>query len=419
MLIQLIYCSVARRDFSSRNLSTLLRVARQNNARDNITGMLLYAEHSFFQVLEGEEQQVAALFDTIRKDPRHHNLTVIIREPIPERSFGNWTMGYADVTPEEVSEILGANSFMVESQLSLNVNRSRATKLLTAFKQGHWRARVSDQDVETEQAPGMPASDFMYAPAQADRKLASETYSFAFQPIISARNRHVFSYEALLRGRNGEPARHVLNNVVPEDIGPLDEESRLLAINLAANLGLHTHLNLNMIPSTAISSPETVPAILASAESCGIQPEQIILEVLESEMIEDFDLFTGAIHEHRNSGIRFAIDDFGAGYAGLNLLAEFQPHLIKLDMHLVRDIHARGPRQAIVRGLLSTCRELGIDVIAEGVESEAEFVWLRQEGIDLFQGYLLAKPSFEYLSGDFYLPAPNAGRASGDRPSTG
>ena len=101
-----------------------------------------------------------------------------------------------------------------------------------------------------------------------------------------------------------------------------------------------------------------------------------------------------------------AIDDFGAGYAGLNLLAEFQPHLIKLDMHLVRDIHAKGPRQAIVRGLLSTCRDLGIDVIAEGIETEEEFFWLRQEGIDLFQGYLLAKPAFEQLAAEFHLPEP-------------
>ena len=406
MLIQLIYCSVARRDFSPRNLSTLLRVARQNNARENITGMLLYAERSFFQVLEGEEQHVTALFDTIRKDPRHHNLTVIIQEPIPERSFGNWTMGYADITPEEVSSILGANSFLVDEQFSVEANRSRATKLLTAFKQGHWRARVTNQQVETEQAADLRGSDVMFAPARADQRLTSDTYSFAFQPIISARNRHVFSYEALLRGLNGESARHVLNNVAPADIGPLDEESRLLAINLAANLGLATHLNLNIIPSTAISSPETVPSILSSAAAHGIQPEQIVLEVLESEMIEDFDLFTGAIREHRDSGIRFAIDDFGAGYAGLNLLAEFQPHLIKLDMHLVRDIHAKGPRQAIVRGLLSTCRDLGIDVIAEGIETEEEFFWLRQEGIDLFQGYLLAKPAFEQLAAEFHLPEP-------------
>ena len=97
--------------------------------------------------------------------------------------------------------------------------------------------------------------------------------------------------------------------------------------------------------------------------------------------------------------MRVAIDDFGAGHSGLNLLAEFQPDLLKLDMNLVRDIHTHGPRQAIVRGILQTCGDLAIDVIAEGVETEPEFAWFEAHDVELFQGYFFAKSGFECLPG--------------------
>ena len=90
-----------------------------------------------------------------------------------------------------------------------------------------------------------------------------------------------------------------------------------------------------------------------------------------------------------------AIDDFGAGYSGLNLLTDFQPDQIKLDMKLIRGIEHHGPRQAIVHAIDQVCRDLGIDVIAEGVETAEEYAWLANEGVQLFQGYLFAKPAFE------------------------
>jgi len=404
MLIQLIYCSVASRMFSHEELSGLLRLARQNNAKEDITGMLLYAEGSFFQILEGEEEKTRLLFEKIEKDRRHHSITIIIQEPIAERSFGDWTMGYADITTEDLDTIIGSNDFLVKGQSFAQFGKGRAKKLLAAFKYGHWRAKISDFDTPFDKPSRISQDNPDYSPAVAKELNCNDKYSFAFQPIVNAKTRQVFSYEALLRGHKNESAQQVLNSVDPSEIGYLDGQSRILAINLAAYLGLSTHLNLNIIPSNVISSPTTIPSILRAAEQFQILPEQIVLEILESEIIEDFEIFTGAICEYRSSGLLFAIDDFGAGYAGLNLLAEFQPHLIKLDLHLIRDVHSRGPRQAIIRGLLRTCFDLGIDIIAEGVETESEYRWLRDEGIDLFQGYLFAKPEFESLSTNFYLP---------------
>ena len=92
-----------------------------------------------------------------------------------------------------------------------------------------------------------------------------------------------------------------------------------------------------------------------------------------------------------------AIDDFGAGYAGLNLLAEFQPDIVKLDMALVRGIDTNLPRQAIIAGILGICRMLNVRVIGEGIETVGEMQTLRDLGVELMQGYLFARPAFEEL----------------------
>jgi EAL domain-containing protein (putative c-di-GMP-specific phosphodiesterase class I) len=99
--------------------------------------------------------------------------------------------------------------------------------------------------------------------------------------------------------------------------------------------------------------------------------------------------------EVRALGVRLAIDDFGADYAGLDLLAGLEPDQIKLDMRLIRGIERQGPRQAIVRAIRLACFELGTDVVAEGVETVAEYAWLAEQNIRLFQGYLFARPAFE------------------------
>ena len=96
-------------------------------------------------------------------------------------------------------------------------------------------------------------------------------------------------------------------------------------------------------------------------------------------------------------GFRTAIDDFGAGYAGLNLLAEFQPDIIKIDMDLVRDINSNKAKQAIVSGIVFICKQLNIKVLAEGIETKAERDFLLNTGISLLQGYLFCKPAFQAI----------------------
>jgi blue light- and temperature-responsive anti-repressor len=228
-------------------------------------------------------------------------------------------------------------------------------------------------------------------------------FSFAYQPIVDVKKGEIVSFEALVRGINNEPAYAVLNGLSPDQIARFEKEGRLKAIALAVKLGLPCHINLNMMPNT-IAGDDGSPLddTVAAGVLQGLRPEQLILEMTENDIIQNFARFEQRVAQCRAIGVKFAIDDFGAGYSGLNLLAEFQPDILKLDMALIRNIHSRGPRQAIVRGILRTSEDLGIDVLAEGVETMGEYEWLYGEGIVLFQGYLFSRPSFEALSTAYF-----------------
>ena len=228
-------------------------------------------------------------------------------------------------------------------------------------------------------------------------------FSFAFQPIVDTHTRTVYSHEALMRGLNNEPAFAVIGRYSPRQMAAFDAACRAKAIEVAVRIGLKSHLNLNFLPSAADDPEVGLASTIEAARRHSFPLERIIAEATEGEVIGDHAKFARIVNEYRRVGIRLAIDDFGAGYAGLNLLAEFQPDIVKLDMGLVRGIESNGPRQAIVRAIIQVSVDLGIDVIAEGVETIEEFSWFSNQGVNLFQGYLFAKPSFEAMP-PFLIP---------------
>jgi EAL domain-containing protein (putative c-di-GMP-specific phosphodiesterase class I) len=226
--------------------------------------------------------------------------------------------------------------------------------------------------------------------------------SFAFQPIADIESRTVFAYEALVRGARGEPAGQVFAAVAPEALHHFDHDARITAVTLAARLGLRSKISLNLLPGSLDALPDCLETLLERAKHAGLSHEQLLIEVTEGEAIQRPMEFIQRLSRYRAYGVRLAIDDFGAGYSGLNLLSEFQPDLIKLDMHLVRDIDRAGPRQAIARGILQVCDDLGIEVIAEGIETIGEYRWFKRIGVRLFQGYLLGRPTFELLEAPLF-----------------
>jgi blue light- and temperature-responsive anti-repressor len=235
------------------------------------------------------------------------------------------------------------------------------------------------------------------APGGLSLHVSTLDFTFAFQPIVDVTRRSVYAQEALIRGTRNESAAQILGSSVGAEIYELDERARARAIELASRLNVECYLSINFMPNCMATSPHTLDNTLSAAEKCGFPIERLILEVTEGEIIRDMQLFATVISRCRARGVRVAIDDFGAGHSGLNLLAEFQPDLLKLDMFLVRNIHTHGPRQAIVRGILQTCGDLGIDVIAEGIETKPEFSWFQAHDVRLFQGYFFARPGFECL----------------------
>ena len=122
-----------------------MQQARTANGRLNVTGMLLYTEGSFFQVLEGPPAIVDEVYAKIGLDRRHDRVTKIIYESIPRRSFGGWTMGYSSITKQEIEEIVGLNNFFRKDFDFQQFENERVKKLLFAFAEGRWRKRLDDQ----------------------------------------------------------------------------------------------------------------------------------------------------------------------------------------------------------------------------------------------------------------------------------
>lgn len=151
------------------------------------------------------------------------------------------------------------------------------------------------------------------------------------------------------------------------------------------------HLFLNFHPKFLKDPLENVGELEANLEMKGIDPKFVVVEIDEYEgmdlkalrLIRDF---------LKGGGIKVALDDVGAGYAGLYQLVEIHPDIAKLDMELVRDVHQNKLKQAIVKGIVQACKESGIMVLAEGIEKKEELQFLLDLDVDLFQGFLFAKP---------------------------
>lgn len=224
--------------------------------------------------------------------------------------------------------------------------------------------------------------------------------AMAFQPIVDTGAARIWGYEALVRGPNGESAGSVLSRVDADNRYRFDQACRVKAIETAAALFPHSErltLSINFMPNAVYEPAACLRTSMAAVERTGLRREDILFEFTEHEELRDVGHVAGIVAEYRRRGFRTAIDDFGAGYSGLGMLAEFQPDLLKIDMALIRNIDSERPRQVIVAGIVAMARHLDITVLAEGIETEAELRTLRAAGIDLMQGYYFSKPGFREL----------------------
>ena len=222
-------------------------------------------------------------------------------------------------------------------------------------------------------------------------------FTMAFQPIISCQSNTIFGYEALVRGLNNESAFSIISQVNDDNRYTFDQLCRIKAIALASKLGINTMLSINFLPNAIYKPERCIRTTLEAAKKYNFPTTNIMFEFTEVEKIEDSSHVERVVSYYQELGFKTATDDFGSGYSGLNLLADFQTDIIKLDMALIRDIDKDTKRQTIVRNCLNMFKELNVMALAEGIETVEEYHWLKNAGIDLMQGYLFAKPGFECL----------------------
>lgn len=221
--------------------------------------------------------------------------------------------------------------------------------------------------------------------------------TMAFQPIVDVEARRIFGHEALVRGLGGEEARSILAGLTPDTLYGFDQKARTVAIALAAARGCEAALFVNILPNAVLEPNRCLRRTLRAATDAGFPLDRVVFEFSEAEAVRDFDHLRRIVEVYRKQGIRTAIDDFGAGYAGLSLLAELRPDFVKIDQVLIRGIDADPVRREIVRAIHDLCRRLGVGFVAEGVETAGELAVVRALGIRLVQGFALGRPAFERL----------------------
>ena len=219
---------------------------------------------------------------------------------------------------------------------------------------------------------------------------ALESLYIAYQPIVWAAGRTVYAYEALLRSR--EPSLPHPGAVLDaaERLGRVHELGRIIrqrAIKPSQPWPIDALLFINLHPSDLMDDD----LFLAKGPLAEVA-DRVVLEITERASLDSIRDVRARVASLRNIGFRIAVDDLGSGYAGLTSFTLLEPDVVKLDMGLIRNVHAEPKKATVVRTLISMCKELGIVVTSEGIEVAEERDELARAGCDLMQGYLFAKP---------------------------
>lgn len=226
--------------------------------------------------------------------------------------------------------------------------------------------------------------------------ILTERILTAFQPIVAIENKKILGYEALTRGGD------VANPQMADVLFSLAQEHRLLveldrlcrrkALLSAKRLPADVKVFINTLPVT-IRDPEFQGKhLIGFLEQARVAPQRIVIEITEKLVIENHSLFQEAMSYFTELGMSLAVDDVGAGYSGLETIARLTPAYLKIDMALIRDVHASTVNQQMVGAIIALGHGIGAKVIAEGIQSEDEFRTLASLGVDYGQGYLIGRP---------------------------
>ena len=211
----------------------------------------------------------------------------------------------------------------------------------------------------------------------------------AFQPIVAWSERSIHAHEVLVRSHEASLARPVDLLEAAHRLGRLHDLGRAVrrhAARSAAGMPENVGLFINLHPH------DLNDAALYDSNPLAPFASRVVLEITEQASLDGVGRLTERVAALRHMGFRVAVDDLGAGYAGLSSMAHIEPEFVKLDLSLTRDVHRHPTKRKLVRSMAQLCAELGMHVIAEAVESESERDALLGSGCELLQGYLFARP---------------------------
>ena len=226
--------------------------------------------------------------------------------------------------------------------------------------------------------------------------IAEQTVEIEFQPVFCLASRKVRGYEALSRGPEGSALRTPARLFgLAGQIGLLSELElvcRKQAILRFVELSLDGQLFLNVSPQVLLDDHHPRGETMQLLEQIGLSASWVVIELTEHQQV-DAAVLKQAIEHYRGVGFTIAIDDFGAGYSGLQQWSELQPDIVKVDRYFVHDCHLDVVKQEFLKFILSLASVTGAEVIAEGIEHPDELAVLLSLGFSLTQGYLLQKPT--------------------------
>jgi EAL domain-containing protein (putative c-di-GMP-specific phosphodiesterase class I) len=226
--------------------------------------------------------------------------------------------------------------------------------------------------------------------------IASDEFELHYQPVVDAKTRLICGVEALVRWRH--PAKGLIG---PDQFIPLAESTGLIvpigawvlrqackdAVSWPASIKVAVNIS-----AVQFQKGNLLDLILCTLVETGLAPERLELEITETSLLENQEQHLAMIRQLKNLGISLALDDFGTGYSSINYLTNFPFDKIKIDKAFTQGVLKRRDYKAVVLSTLALAQGLGTITTAEGVETEEQFAYMREAGVDLVQGYLFGRP---------------------------
>lgn len=229
-----------------------------------------------------------------------------------------------------------------------------------------------------------------------DAVLERQRLSVLFQPVADFGAQKIKGYEALIRGPSDSSLHSPLTlfDAANRQGRLLDLEllCREICIRQFRKLDLPGKLFLNVVPDSLLQAGHRSGYTLELLERYGLSPERVVIELTEHYPMDEYDVMREATHHFKSMGFEIAIDDLGAGYAGLRMWSELDPDYVKIDRHFIQDIHEDPVKREFVRSIGEISKTLDCEVIAEGIETIGECEVVCELGINLVQGYYFARP---------------------------